>query len=415
MTPAKPTPTGRTLHLGWSGAEESSAEHPGGAPTGPAPEQGRARSRTRLALAGALVAILALVLILPRLLVGGPGPEELVRGHLEALVAADVATVRKHLDTGQDASDAALTTPILEAAEDRVTGFTIDAVEQSGRQAAVTATLRTGATSQQATFTARAESTGPFTRTGWVLDPVPSAVFTVTVPEQAQQLLVNGVELPLSALPTRETSAGQRVLLLRLLPGTHTLQLPAGDALLEPAAETLEVPVPGRAPPHAGAVVGYDLSEEGRSRAISQIDQELEACAGSTLASPEHCPFTAAHGMADGTSATIGDEDAGTWEVRPPAGYRIDHHAGMTWTLVSEPAQSVFTPAPGSDGGTAPREISFIVHATVVIDASGELSVTMRQNEVTIVDSCPEEGNSTAVDLSQLPGDQVLFTCDDED
>src|SRR5699024_8260349 len=142
----------------------SPPQRPGGTPVNPAPEPGRSRSRPRLELLGALAVLLALVLLLPRLLVGGAGPEQIVRAHLDALVAGDVTTVREHLDTSQEASDAALTPAVLHAAEQRVTGYTIDDVQQSGRRATVTATLHLGSTSQQATYTVSADPAGPFAR-----------------------------------------------------------------------------------------------------------------------------------------------------------------------------------------------------------------------------------------------------------
>lgn len=351
MTPAKPASTGRTLPLGWSGAEASPPQRPGGTPADPEPAAGRSRARTRLALLGALAMLLVLVLLLPRLLVGGTDPGQIVRAHLDALVAGDVSTVREHLDTSRDASDAALSPAVLQAAEERVTGFTIDDVQQSGHRATVTATLHLGSTSQQATYTVSADPAGPFARPDWHLDPVPTAVYAVTVPNRVEQLLLNGVALPLAELSARPTSYDQQVVSLRLLPGTYALTLPVGGALLDPVVETLEVPVPGSTAQRTGAVLAYDLSDEGRSRVLSRIDAELEDC---TLT------------RVDGAAVR---------EVTLPAAFEIIHHVGSTWTIVSAPGQALVATDP--DGSGASREVPFLLRGTAVLDASGTLHTSL--------------------------------------
>lgn len=395
MPPAKSTPTGRTLPLGWSGTAASAEDRLGGAPVeagGTGPESGRSRRRPRLLLAAAIAMVLALVLVLPRLLVGGPGPEELVREHLDALVTADIATVREHLDTGQEASDAAMTAAILRAAEERVTGYAIDAVEQHGEQAEVTATLRTASTSQKATFTAHSESAGPFSRTRWMLDPVPSAVVTVTVPGRADVLRINGVEMPLDELPTRATSHDQQVVSLRLLPGTYALEVNGAGELLDPAVETLVVPAPGSTLHHAGTVVGYDLDDEGRSQVRARILEVLEDCTEATVAIPVSCPFSALD-LSPGTE--------GTWEVTPPAEFRFDRHIGETWNIASSRGRADFTPAPTSDGQTPPpRQITFFLAATAEIDPSGQLQTSVRPGTISVMVGCESGGNGEGADPS---------------
>lgn len=352
MTPDQSAPTGRTLSLGWSGAEASPPQRPGGTPADPAPEPRRSRSRTRLALLGALAVLLALVLLLPRLLVGGAGPEEIVREHLDALVAGDVTTVREHLDTRRDASDAALNTAVLRAAEQRVTDFTIDDVRQSGHRATVTATLHLGSSSQQATYAVSADPGGPFARPRWSLDPVPSAVYTVTVPDRAEELLINGVELSLTELSARPTDYDQQVISLRLLPGSYALTLPDGDELLDPAVETLEVPAPGHTAQRAGAVVAYELSDEGRSQVRARTDAGLAECAASR------------------------GEAAPARTLPPSAALEITYHVGTTWNIMSTPGPTDSTADRGSEGFDARQEFPFVLRGTVVY-ADGELRTTL--------------------------------------
>ena len=449
MTPAKRTPIGRTLPLGWDASGDSDARAgtsarttPTGSASGGRPgvkgadgkgadrkgpdgkgadgkgADGEARSgatsptdrtrRTGLVLAASLAAILTLVLILPRLLLGGPSPEELVREHLDALVAGDVATVREHLDTSKPASDAALRSDVLLAAGDRVTSYSIDSVDRSGTLATVTATLHTGATTEQAEYVTRSAAANSFSRARWTLDPVPTQVVAVSLPEQAEGMSINGIALSRDELAARTSGEGRQAVLLRLLPGVYELALPAREGPLEPAVQQLAVPVTGETEP-ARPVMGYNLDATGRSQLRDQIEEDLAQCAESTTVAPPLCPFNATDPRAPedlgGTSGPgeTWESVTGTWEVKPPSDYRLEPLIGDSWTVWSEPGQAVFTPAPGQGlEDTSPRAVPYFVEAVTTLQPGGELDTEIWEGGAgTMVISCDVSGGVTAEEAAE--------------
>ena len=469
-TSAQRAPVGRTLSLGWDASEDSDAAvaatagttSPGGASgrgadkesadgkgpgrksaDGKGPDRNRSggkgsggearpgatspaarRRRTGLALAASLAGILALVLILPRLLLGGPSPEELVREHLDALVAGDVATVREHLDTSKPASDAALSSDVVLAATDRVTSYSIDSVHRSGTRATVTATVHLGGTSQQVDYVTRSEAANSFSRARWTLDPVPAEVVAVSLPEQAEALSINGITLSTDELAARTSGEGRQAVLLRLLPGVYELALPPRGGLLEPAVQQIAVQMTGQEEP-ARPVMGYALNEQGRSQLRDQIEAELDQCAESTTVAPPLCPFNATGVLApEDPSFTVGPVETsesvtGTWEVIPPADYRIEPLIGDSWSVWSEPGQAVFTPDPGQGlEDPSPREVPYSVEAVTALAPSGELDTEIWEGGAGIVViSCDVVGGATTGDAAEscepAPSDEnVIWSSD---
>lgn len=428
MTAAKRTAPGRIVPLGWGEGDESAEGALGRGAVGcsssaPGPTQTpgtetrprlRPRRRAGLALAGAVAVVLALVLILPRLLLVGAAPEDEVREYLDALVAADVTTLREHLATTAEASDAALTQEVLLAAEDRVTDYSIDAVERAGQQVTVTATLRSGATSQQSTFTVLPESGSSFAPATWRLEAIPTDVFAVSIPGHAEALLVNGVAFPLSALPTRSTDYDQRVMSLALLPGTYELTLPESGELLVPMPEQVAVPLPGGELRQAGAVLGYDLSETGRDLVTAQIDELLEDCAAATTDAPPDCPFAAAELSVDGSPVNDGEAAEGTWEVTAPAEYEIERWVSATWSVESELGQATFTPTPTPDGSTAPpQQINFLIDGVTWLSPTGELQTDLRSGQSIVAVGCADSRTGLVVPAGPVSEGDAASACED--
>ncbi|MGO1226997.1 MAG: hypothetical protein ACTH6N_00435 [Brachybacterium tyrofermentans] len=434
MKESKSAPTGRTLPLGWTRPEGEPAalRGPGtgeipatgtGGGTGRVsaadPGSGRRTRRRGVALAGAICAVLVLVLVLPRLLIGGASPEDPVRAFLDALVAGDVATVREHLADSAETSDIALTEEVLRAATDRITSYTIDAVETGGGQATVTASLSSGTSVEQASFTVRSQATSSFAPATWELVPVVATEFVVTVPEGVRELLINAVPIPLSGQPSREGMYGQQLLILRLLPGSYELGLPARSERLFPVVEKVSIPMQREQLRRAGAVLGYELSTQGFEEVTAQVEATLEKCAAATVAAPPECPFFAfTDDRPDGPVGSAGVMDAeepsavpGTWQVTSPSSYQIDRWISASWNITSDTGYAVFTSAPGADGSAGTSQIvPFVIDGIVVLDPSGELHIALSQglllNIVTCIDvddgsretvTWPLEGESVAV------------------
>ena len=432
MKASTPAPTGRTLPLGWTQPEgELPAFHGPAAGEGPAAEPGgatelvsttdpgsdRRAHRRGLALAGAVCVVLALVLVLPRLLLGGASPEDPVRDYLDALVAGDVVTVREHLTDSAETSDAALTAEVLRAATHRITSYTIDTVQIEGGQAMVTASLSSGTGVQQAAFTVRSQAPSSFAPATWELLPVAAPEFVVTVPEGVQELLINAVPIPLSGQPSREGMFGQQLLTLRLLPGSYELELPARSERLIPVVEDVSISMQTDELRRAGAVLGYELSPRGREEVTAQVDAVLEECAASTTAAPPDCPFFAFTDSRPGGPAEESDVGGaagpsaapGTWQVTAPSNYRIERWISASWSITSDTGYAVFTSAPGADGSAGTSQIvPFIIDGIALLDPSGELHLELSQSYVLNLVTCVEvEEGSRETITWPLEGESV--------
>ena len=442
MKASTPAPTGRTLPLGWTQPEgdlpashgpaagEGPAAELGGA-TGPGgatalvsttdPGSGRRARRRGFALAGAVCAVLALVLVLPRLLLGGASPEDPVRDYLDALVAGDVVTVREHLTDSAETSDAALTSEVLRAARHRITSYTIDTVQIEGGQAMVTASLSSGTGVQQAAFTVRSQAPSSFAPATWELLPVAAPEFVVTVPEGVQELLINAVPIPLSGQPSREGMYGQQLLTLRLLPGSYELELPARSERLIPVVEDVSISMQTDELRRAGAVLGYELSTQGREEVTAQVDAVLEECAATTTAAPPNCPFFAFTDSRPGGPVEGSDDSGvaepsaapsaapGTWQVTAPSNYRIERWISASWSITSDTGYAVFTAAPGADGSAGTSQIvPFIIDGIALLDPSGELHLELSQSYVLNLVTCVEvEEGSRETITWPLEGESV--------
>ncbi|GAA4521222.1 hypothetical protein GCM10023160_07810 [Brachybacterium paraconglomeratum] len=432
MNASTPAPTGRTLPLGWTQPEgEPPAQHApatGGAPAldlggvrglggATPPDSGRRLRRPGLALAGAIGVVLALVLVLPGLLLGGGSPEDPVREYLDALVAGDVTTVREHLAASEETSDIALTHEVLAAATDRISSYTIDTVHTGGGQATVTASLVSSTGIQQASFTVRSQAASSFSPAAWELVPVAATEFVITVPEGVQELLINAVPIPLSGQPSREGMYGQQLLVLRLLPARYDLELPARSERLTPAVETVSIPMQTDQLRRAGVVLGYELSTQGREDVTAQVDAILGECAAATTAAPPDCPFYAftdsrPGGPAEGSHAVGAAEsfaESGTWQVTAPSTYQIERWISASWSVTSDTGYAVFTAAPGADGSAGTSQIvPFVIDGITVLDPSGQLHVVLSQsfvlNPVTCIDV--EDGSRTTA-LWPVEGESV--------
>src|SRR5690606_37568884 len=145
-----------------------------------------------LMLAGAVVAILALVLLVPPLLVGGRSPRDVGEDFLQAVVDGDTATVREHLDAADGALDIALTDEVVRAADDRVEGFSIGAIEIDGDHARIVATLSTAADSLETSLELHRRSGGLLSRSRWELLPVTLPTLSLEIPVGSEELQVNG-------------------------------------------------------------------------------------------------------------------------------------------------------------------------------------------------------------------------------
>lgn len=294
---------GRTIPTGWPDADLQASDSRASRAAQAPPEM-----PGPLMLVGAVVAIAALVLLVPPLLIGARSPRDVGEDFLQALVDGDTTAVRGHLDAADGALDIALTDEVVRAAEDRVERFSIDAIDIDGDHARIIATLSTPAGSLETSLDLQRRSGGPLWRSSWQLLPVTLPVLSLEVPVGSDELRVNDqvVSIPGGSRPRGPFGTGS--IALRVLPGTYELQAQErSDALAPRRVRATLPPVLGRwvSPP---VDVTFDLTEAGMEEIHRQLGAVLEECERSVSPQPEDCPLAA---PPDVTSE-------GTWTVVSP-------------------------------------------------------------------------------------------------
>ncbi|WP_114853284.1 hypothetical protein [Brachybacterium sp. YJGR34] len=405
MSPSPRSQAARTLPRGWSAAQPGTAELRAPLAEPPPAAAGRSRAaRPAIALLGSLALLLALVTILPRVLMTGGGPEQAVRDYLDALVAGDAQVVRAHLEARDRASSAAITDEILAGATERVIDYRITAVERSGDAAVVTALLETGTAARTSTFTLTARSAGSFSPVTWELDPVIMPLQVVLTPTAPEELIINGVTLPVADLAGFGSGYGRSGVLLQLPPGAYVLSLPEADALRTPVPARLEVPPTLEHGRHVETTLSYDLSASGRKEVIADLEAQLEECARSTSPQPVGCPF----GVVDEQGAVIRAGE-GTWTVTPPDTYRFTPWVADAWSVAGEDGRAVFTPKSASAGEEVEaRIVTFPIGAVSRPDGGGALRTELLHVGRGAGSGC----HGTVIEVEDPQSDGTISVCE---
>lgn len=372
---------GQAIPLGWGEDSDPSAAPAPSRQAPPAPRGGlRPRARRMLGVGAALLLVVALAVGLPRLLSTTSTPERVAQDFLQALVDGDADHLREHVVAAPDASGAALTTQILQSATDRIQSFEIDEVEVGAGTATVTATLDNGEEALETTLTLTPESGSAFTPVTWVLEPVEVPEFLVSLPLGAEDIVINGIPIPVEDLLVQPDSISPQIA-MQLLPGTYEITVPESGPWQRPKQVTLEAPpVLGTWRKPAGNL-WYDLSDAGHEEVRDQVADVLERCTASTSPVPEGCPFA----LPD-VSADEADEPSrqGTWVLlEEPVVDARSGDAFMWYVMSTSSGIAEFTPheGQGQDGepsGEAGREkqrIPVDVDAIAYVDPGGELAV----------------------------------------
>lgn len=254
---------------------------------------GRGGRRRLVGILSAVVLVLALVLVVPRVLATEDGPDAAAREFLDALVAGDAAVLRPHLEHPGDATDLALRDEILQAAENRVTSYAIEDIARDGAGARVTALLDDGQEQRPLTLTLHAVAGSSFAPVSWELDRIAVPEMEVSLPFGTEQILINGVPVTLAEEDVAEVTFHLPTVALQLLPGTYEITLPDGGSLLESISSEITVPLYLGHSRSTATPVHYELNEKGRAEAAGQLEDLLADCARATTARPEDCPFAA--------------------------------------------------------------------------------------------------------------------------
>lgn len=399
----------RSIPLGW--ADENAVRSPGpqpgqatpnlpgspsagihlpGADVGPEPTgSARLTGFRPLRIAEALGLVLAVVVSMV-LLLDSPGPEDVARDYLEAIVTGDAATVRAHLAPSSTASDIALTDEVLQQAEDRIRSYSIDSVQIRQGQADLEVTLRGGVGIASISLTLHSSTAGPFSPVSWHLAPVRLPELDLVIPAGATEILLNGVRIDLSEMPATPRGAGNpRNLALSMLPGTYRIELPDRGELLETADMSRSVPVRFGQWRSAFTIVMYELTEAGQQAARQAIRTELAACADSDSARPPGCPFGVdLEVTADGAGvagAETREPVRGRWAITRMPELVHEHTLTPGWIFVGSEGQAQFTttvtdPATGEDTEEV-HVVALDLFAVVHTPGGEDIEVWMRERD----------------------------------
>lgn len=340
MVPGRSQDSGRTIPLGWSEAERSSAARsPTRTPSrGEGPRPRRDATRPGRGVSAPALLLLATLLILPVLVDRVERPEDVVRDYLEALVAADAEALGPFLAAPEGALDLALTPEIAHAADDRVLAYSLERVEVRGLEAVVTASLRSGRELRTVDFVLHGRSIGHFGTVRWRLTPVRLPQLDLALPVGASRLLVNGVEMQIPEVTWRPGLLTPRLLTLRVLPGTYRIALPTQGRPV--VAHPVEIRAPLREVAWwSGRVeVGVDLDPAEVSTATALLHDELETCTRSTSSQPVGCPF----------SVDLPNTVRGDWEIRTSPRLRYFRTSGGAFDFSGRGLVAAFTERSGA-------------------------------------------------------------------
>ncbi len=358
--------TGRTIPTGWIEPDPTeTGDRSQSAVAADAARSPDERPRPRhLKVGGAIVAILALVLLIPPLLIGGQSPCDVAVSFLQAVVDGDTATVREHLAGTDEALDIALVDEVVHGGSHRVERFSIDTVEVTGRSARVVTTLVSSVDSLETTLDLQRTS-GAFLRPRWELDPVTLPTLRLQIPVGSSEVEVNGQVLEIPENSRLPEAFGLGPLSLRVLPGTYVLHAQEPSSAV--AARTARVTLPPVLDTWTSApiAVPLDLTEVGEEEARSQLNAALEECERSTSPRPDGCPFAAPE--------TVTAE--GTWNITTPpllTGVSGGQDGFFEFAVTSVVAEFT-TPADPSAGSATVHEIETVGMATAVVDRDGRI------------------------------------------
>ena len=359
---------GRIIPTGWTGpdtnATDVQAQSGRGANLVQSPIEAPKPRPRPLVVVSAVIAILALVLLIPPLLIGGQSARDVATNFLQAVVDGDTTHVREHLGDADGALDIALVDEVVHGASHRVERFSIDTVEVTGSSARIVATLVSPVDSLETTLDLQQRS-GAFLRPRWELVPVTLPTLRLQIPVGSSELKVNSqvLEIPEDSRPPE--AFGLSSLTLRVLPGTYVLHAQELSRAVVVRTARLTLPPVLDSWTSSPVAVALDLTDAGQEEARTQLNTALGDCEKSVSPQPDGCPFAAPE---DVTAE-------GTWKiVTAPVLTRLSGGEDGFFEYDSTFVVAEFTTAAGTGAGsTTVHEIEALGSALVVIDRDGRI------------------------------------------
>ncbi|WP_422114661.1 hypothetical protein [Brachybacterium sp. UNK5269] len=383
----QPPEPGRTIATGWTDSDPSEVGARAQSETGAhaTPSADRESAPRPLLVIGAIVAILALVLLVPPLLIGGHSARDVAENFLQAVVDGDTTTVREHLGDGDGALDIALVDEVVDGASHRVERFSIDSVELTGSSARVVATLVSPVDSLETTLDLQRHN-GGFLRLRWELVPVTLPTLRLQVPVGSSEVEVNGqvLEIPERSRPLEAFGLGS--LTLRVLPGTYVLHAQELSSAVVTRTARVTLPPVLDEWTSAPVAVSLDLTEAGEEEARRQLNTALEECIKSVFPQPESCPFAAPEDVTE----------EGTWSIEsPPLLTGLSGGQEGVFEFAGTLTVAEFTIPAGTGAGRATvHTIEAYGGALAVVDRDGRVHAQWTLHHAVDADPSAAQGDS---------------------
>jgi hypothetical protein len=205
------------------------------------------------------------------------GPKDQASAYLDAIVDGDLDEANDLAPTGNDADDSLLTSEIYQASKERITGYTIDRIDQNGDSATAHVSLEGLDGTEKATLTLVKDGKTDVLFTKWkVSDGGLARAVSLTVPDGAGDLSVNSV------------TVGSVQDDVWLLPGTYDFNAFAGNKWLEASGDPVVVAADDDY--QYAEIPDATASAAFRDEVQSQIEAFLAKCMASTVLDPDGCP-----------------------------------------------------------------------------------------------------------------------------
>lgn len=310
------------------------------------------------------------------------GPDNQVDSYLSAVEKGQWTQAAKDAPPNTRTGDRVLLTDAVAAkTKGRIDSHTIDKVDVKGKTATVTATVTQDGVRSQRTYTLTRTGSTMLVFPTWKLADVEYPMLTLGIPQGATAVTVNGVKVDVSGVEFSDEGSGYRVAQLPVNPGVYSVGVDSPSKYLDVKEAQVTVPADGSSDESGDDMVAaptLELNKAGQDTIRNEVKKKVDACAASTSAEPENCPFsTYASSNQDGSTPKV------SWSISAYPQVEIEASEDGTWNI-STPYENQGTAAYSYsytqfDGTPSPQkgDDSFLVSGTATIADDGSLQVDL--------------------------------------